>query len=289
MAFKVFSKITTAFFVSILLGLIYQMLEMKSGISFSGGVFFVIIIAFIGTSIYGIPVSFLSDFITHRIKFNRFIIAAFIHVLFGFILLFYDLDIGGYALICSWLFFLLDELQNSLRKNRGFKKPGKKFAFDMAGACGIFVLALFGFSLIVHLTEQTSRETFLIPEGYKGGFRIIYNIKDAPAPKKDGEYHVYQINERGYVLSPLPVSEGTIENRYYYVDNSGHKERIKDVCISGGGTGEDSVYGYDITITSSNYRIMPEPCDDDSYSEIDLGATLDEIVWREGLDKRVKK
>ena len=70
----IFSKLISAGIASIILGGFYLLLELQTG---SVGYFlFAIIYAFIGNIVYGIPVSFFSDYVIKKIGRIRFLLAS---------------------------------------------------------------------------------------------------------------------------------------------------------------------------------------------------------------------
>lgn len=70
---------------------------------------FIFLSFLLGSVIYGIPVSLLSDFLTADVKKLRFLLAFIVHIGFGIISFFF---LGGYMIFAAFLallFFLIDE------------------------------------------------------------------------------------------------------------------------------------------------------------------------------------
>lgn len=67
----------------------------------------------IGVFLYGIPVSYLSDIITKKLKRYRFIAAFMIYILFGYLTFFIVDQLAVFGIVCSLLFFLFEEIQRS--------------------------------------------------------------------------------------------------------------------------------------------------------------------------------
>lgn len=275
-------KIKSVIVVSVILGGFFLLLEPWMFIP-------VLLYAFIGCAVYGLPVSFLSDFVTKKAGPYRFILASLIYSVFGF-LSFIVLDkLGVFAVVCSLLFFLSEEWQRAIGNGRG-QKPANKMIFMNALSTVLF-FSLAGFGLMVlpdSLFEEYTNELLLIPKGYEGEVRVVYDVKDAPRPEKSEEFDVYRINDKGYTLSPLPERVGIINNQYYYMDSKGNKEKIDDSCINHGGT--DGIEKDDYEYSSSYFFVTQTQCSE-TFGEngfppdMPRGISLDQIIYEEGLDK----
>ncbi|MGE7763274.1 DUF6843 domain-containing protein [Peribacillus sp. NPDC097895] len=275
------TKLKSVLLVSIILGGFFLLLE--------PGIFIIVMIyVFIGNVVYGIPVSFLSDFATKKIGKNRFIFASLIYSVFGFLSFILLGELGIFAVICSFLFFLSEEWQRMRKHNRGIKPANKVIVTNTLSIVILFSLALFGSMLVSGpLFEKHTNETYLIPNGYEGEVRVVYSVKDAPRPEKSEDFDVYRINEKGYTLSPHPEKEGIINNQYFYIDSEGHKEKIDDTCINLGGT--DGVQTDDYEYSSSYFTVTNTHCSETFSENVDptmpRGLSLEEIIKEEGLDK----
>ncbi|MGE7187098.1 DUF6843 domain-containing protein [Peribacillus sp. NPDC006672] len=280
------TKLKSVLLVSIILGGFFLLLELRTGsASFS---IIVMIYAFIGNVVYGIPVSFLSDFATKKIGKNRFIFASLIYSVFGFLSFILLGELGIFAVICSLLFFLSEEWQRMRKHNRGLKPAKKMIVTNTLSTVILFSLALFGSMLVSGpLFEKHTNESYLIPKGYEGEVRVVYNVKDAPSPEKSEDYDVYRINEKGYTLSPLPEREGIINNQYFYIDSEGHKEKIDDTCINIGGT--DGIQMDDYEYYSFYFTVTNTHCGETFSENVDptipRGLSLEAIINEEGLEK----
>ena len=249
----------------------------------------VLLYAFIGCAVYGLPVSFLSDFVTRKAGRSRFVLASLIYSVFGF-LSFIVLDkFGVFAVVCSLLFFLSEEWQRARGNGRGHKPANKMIFMNALSTVLFFSLAGFGLMALPDtMFEEYTNRSYLIPKGYEGEVRVVYNIKDAPTPEKSEDFDVYRINDKGYILSPLPESEGIINDQYYYVDAEGNKEKIDDSCIHSGGT--NGVDNEEYEYTSSYFFVTQTQCGE-TFGEngfppdMPRGMSLDQIIDKEGLDK----
>ncbi|WP_260287842.1 DUF6843 domain-containing protein [Peribacillus aracenensis] len=280
------TKLKSVLIVSSILGGFFLLLELRTGLPIY--FIFVMVYAFIGNVVYGIPVSFLSDFVTMKIGKNRFIFASLFYLVFGFLPSIFLGDLGIYAVICSLLFFLSEEWQRMRKYNRGIKPANKVMITNTLSTVILFSLALYG-SMTVSgpLFEKHTNEVYLIPKGYEGEVRVVYNIKDAPKPKKSEDFDIYRMNEKGYTLSPLPEREGIINNQYFYIDKEGNKERIDDSCINLGGS--EGVQIDDYEYSSTYFTVTNTHCSEsfstDGDPDLPRGISLEGIIKEEGLDK----
>ena len=275
-------KIKSVLVVSVILSGFFLLLERWMFV-------IVLIYAFIGCAVYGIPVSFLSDVVTKKAGPYRFVLASLIYSVFGFLSFIVLGKFGVLAVVCSLLFFLSEEWQRARGNGRGQKPANKMLFVNALSTILLFSLAALGSMFIPSsLFEEHTNEQFLIPKGYEGEVRVVHNIKDAPLLEKSDGFDVYQINDKGYTLSPLPLSEGIINNQYYYIDAEGDKEKIDDSCINYGGT--EGVDNEEYEYSSSYFFVTQTQCGDtfeenDYPPDLPRGISLDQIIEEEGLDK----
>ncbi|MFJ7637895.1 DUF6843 domain-containing protein [Peribacillus sp. NPDC097225] len=275
-------KIKSVIVVSVILGGFFLLLEPWMVIP-------VLIYAFIGCAVYGLPVSFLSDFVTRKSGRYRFVLASLIYSVFGFLSFIVLRDLGVFAVVCSLLFFLSEEWQRARENGRGQKPANKMIFMNALSTVLFFSLALFGLmALPDSMFEEYTNQSYLIPKGYEGEVRVVYNVKGAPTPEKSEDFDVYRINEEGYILSPLPESEGIINDQYYYVDAEGNKEKIDDSCINTGGT--EGIEKDDYEYTSSYFFVTNTHCGETFRGngvppDMPRGMPLEQIILEEGLDK----
>ncbi|MGE7780432.1 DUF6843 domain-containing protein [Peribacillus sp. NPDC097264] len=275
-------KIKSVIVVSVILGGFFLLLEPWMVIP-------VLLYAFIGCAVYGLPVSFLSDFVTKKAGRYRFVLASLIYSVFGFLSFIVLRDLGVFAVVCSLLFFLSEEWQSARGNGRGQKPANKMMFMNGLSTVLFFSLAAFGLMLLPDtMFEEYTNRSYLIPKGYEGEVRVVYNIEDAPPPEKSEGFDVYRINDKGYTLSSLPVSEGIINDQYYYVDSEGNKEKIDEACIHIGGT--DGVGNEEYEYSSSYFFVTQTQCGD-TFGEnafppdMPRGMSVDQIIDEEGLDK----
>lgn len=70
----------------------------------------IFVYSLIGTYIYGLPVSLIAEWVTLRLKFFRLILSGLIHIGFGLITFGFSGDLFIFIVICSVLFFVIDEV-----------------------------------------------------------------------------------------------------------------------------------------------------------------------------------
>ena len=120
--------------------------------------------------------------------------------------------------------------------------------------------------------QETTKNIFLIPEGFEGSIFVFYNMPNEPALKKEKGYTVIPIKEKTLdTLKDTDISQygvhftstkdmiyGIVNDQYYYVDEKGKRKEINEQCISlgsnGGFTGkkgEDIKYSV-IQVTTSS-------------------------------------
>jgi hypothetical protein len=281
---KIFRKINAAFYSSIMFVGIYSLIILiLSG--FTSELFTILVVAFfvlIGNFMYAIPVSILSDKLTRKLTIFRFGFSAFLHIFFACLTY---LIIGGlsiYAIACSVLFLLTDEW---------LSKDGKRFGRKGLLLNGVFLFIIVAFAVtctlwLIDISETKTNDYYLIPKGYEGEITILHNIKHAPKPQKIDGYKVIKVNEQGYGITFLPESEGIIENKYYYIDELGKKEKINDNCVHSGGSGAISGDGYEYSY--STFILTASGCGEafmihgNNYFK-NNSLEIEEILLREGL------
>jgi|GEM_PF-1641298 len=245
---------------------------------------FVTIFTAIGNLVYGIPVSLLSDIITKKLIRSRFIVAAWIHIFFGFLTVFLIRNLVLFSVVCALLFFLFDEWQKS-REQKGKNPP----IFTLLNVCATILflaLAVWSSNHIIKIFEEKDKtyNSYFIPKGYLGKVTVVYDVKHAHKPEKIDGYDVIKINEKGYAIISSPENESIIEDKYFYIDEKGQKEEIDQNCIDNEGWGE--IMGEEYRYRYYHFyvtNICKEPFvngEDFPFSE---GLTLEEILIEEGL------
>lgn len=263
----------------VLLG-IYSINELSSvdDLSF---LIIVFIFAIVGNFMYGIPVSLLIDYLTSKMIKFQFLLSGFLHIIFASISFVFIGEFNTFAVICAVLFFLSEEWQ--MRKSNF---TWRRMILNCIFVVGFAVLVVYSSFYLQEQLEKETLEYFLIPSNYEGKVTVIYNIKEEPKAKKMGDYNVIQVNDQGYALTSLPQAEGTIKNKYYFVDKNGERVKIDEKCVHIGSSG--SISNDEQEFQFSNLTVKKNGCTDDFYINgnmygEDYSLEIEEILQREGL------
>jgi hypothetical protein len=227
----------------------------------------------IGNFVYGIPVSFLADYISHKLLKYRFILAGFIHIFFGAITTLIIGGFGFYAIVSALLFFISDEWQN--RKNAVINK--KMIPINAILLLCILV-GVWGLMQKVDHSDEKTNNIYLIPKGYEGSIITFYNVADHPRIKKQGEYNVIPVKEKylealkdteiyryGIALTSTPDrTYGEINDKYYYVDSEGKKTPINEKCVHTDGYGSFTGVS-EIEVGYRTLQITKSDCGEDFW------------------------
>ncbi|MFC7373482.1 DUF6843 domain-containing protein [Fictibacillus iocasae] len=290
---KVFQKSITAVYVSLLLAGIFFVFELaalvlgKSESYYFGMSIIIGMYALVGNMIVGAPVSLLSDVLTKRANRYRFILAGVLHIVLAAATVFFLQWMAFYSLACGVLFFLVDEWRT--RKNGArWRQINRAAIVNTIIILGVSALSYYGVYAIVdsEVLEEKTHQTYMIPEGYEGKVLIVHEMKGVPDPKIMDGYTVVEINALGYGTTPGPMSEGFIEDKYYYVAQDGKKTRIDETCINidgSEGTQGDG-YHYDSTVfyvtKSFCGKSFQEGQGETFYPE---EMSLTEVLYHEGI------
>ncbi|RFU64199.1 hypothetical protein [Bacillus sp. V59.32b] len=275
-------KLISALFSTLILGFVYFLIAAGLG-GLNSAIYTLIVLMYasVGNLVYGIPVSYLSDILTKKLNRYRFIAAAFIHIFFGFITIFFLSELTVWAVGSALLFFLMDEIQKIMRE----KFDKKIVLLNGLTLLGFACLSVYGSMSFATEFEEKTNEYYIIPAGYTGQIQVLYNIKYAPQPEKIGNYNVIEINEKGYGITRLSQGEGIIENKYFYEDKEGNKEKIDEKCIYLGGSGTTSGDGYEYSY--SDFMVTNSGCGEDFMlwgdDSLPQGLTIEDILLEEGL------
>ncbi|WP_270181082.1 DUF6843 domain-containing protein [Alkalihalobacillus sp. CinArs1] len=261
---RVKTKVLSALFSTLLIGTAGLILgtfdegRMPS-IGDFGFVMMVMVLTAIGNFVYGIPVSFLSDWVSNKVPSFRFIIAAFIHLFMAVVTFVAIQGLYLFAVIAAVFFFIAEEWQH--RKLRTFRVK-----IAIGNALVLFAL-LFGIWELpkleiaektpvsqLHTTEKTNR-TYVIPEGYEGTIVVLYNMPGEEELKKENDRDVVSLHiaEQVYTYVGDVVqyaeartssdrTEGEVTDTYYYSDEKGERIAIDEECIYRGIAGDVGPY-----------------------------------------------
>ncbi|WP_421381708.1 DUF6843 domain-containing protein [Bacillus salacetis] len=278
-----------------------------AGISFVAGLFdgaywlgvYVFFVAGAGNLIYGIPVSLLSDSLTRKMPRGRVVAAGFIHILFGFLSIILLEGAAVFAVINATLFFLFDERLKSKRES----ESSRRRKIHTAQALTIIpaaVLAVWGIFTsdnspgVADLSFEEKKDMiYLIPEGYEGAAVTFYNIPGEPELQQEGEFGVVplsveslpalmgtDIERYGTYRTSEKMSQGMVNDLYFYVDEEGNRTPIDHYCINngvyGGSTGAS---GREIEFMA--FQVTNSECGEEFFLD---GEDLYSVQEREVID-----
>ena len=95
------------------------------------------------------------------------------------------------------------------------------------------------FFILTGCAEDKTNAIHLVPDGYRGNLIAIYNVKGYPPLKGEGDYQVIPYNDKGIYLTSTPdMNYGTVNDQYFYVDNStGKRKKVSEHCVHLGSNG----------------------------------------------------
>lgn len=85
---------------------------------------------------------------------------------------------------------------------------------------------LFLFYVEQSCTKKGDDEIHLIPKGFTGTVAIIFGQADGIPQKWEKGKRVYEIPANGILKTQFSFNAGLISDKYYYIDNSGHRMEI---------------------------------------------------------------
>jgi hypothetical protein len=290
-------KLLSAVFTTLLMGVLWFI----SGFILSVGepdpfginefMFIIIIMAYtaFGTLIFGIPVSFLSDWISNKTSSYRFMIAVFIHLSLAVSTYSVIEELSIFAVLAAMFFFMIEEWKN--RKIRTFRmKALARNTFYVL----ILLVGIWGFYQL-DLEEKTNQQ-YYIPQGFEGVIVIAYKVPGEPSLLKENGKKIIPISNEELVYTNVgdvikygeaqTSSEepgGLINDTYYYVNDEGLRAEIGELCIhrsSGGSFSSDGNEGIDyqalqITNTECGERFSMDGSD--LYDEQE-SIIIDDII-----------
>lgn len=250
---RVKTKVLSALFSTLLIGalllvlgsIVARSIVTPADLSF---VLMVIVFTAIGNFVYGIPVSFLSDWVSIKVPSFRFIIAAFIHLSMAVATFVAIEGLYVYAVIAAMFFFIAEEWQH--RKLRTIR------AEAAIVNTVVLVALLFGIWELTQLdTSEKTNKTYVIPEGYEGTIVVLYNIPGEEELEKENDRDVVSLHIKEQVYTYVgdvvkyagartssDRTEGEVNDTYYYSDEEGERTAIDEECIHRGVVGDVGTY-----------------------------------------------
>jgi hypothetical protein len=93
----------------------------------------------------------------------------------------------------------------------------------------VVTIAMLLISSLGSFLTRPEKETYLIPNNFKGNFRIIYGEELGLNPTYENGRRVLQIPDNGILIIKPKFRAGTIDNEYYLVDKNGNRKKMKEV------------------------------------------------------------
>ncbi len=91
----------------------------------------------------------------------------------------------------------------------------------------VVVVCMYLLSFATSYLIKPEKETYLIPNNFEGEFRVIYGEKCGMNPQYENDRRVLQIPENGLLIIQPNFQAGTIDHKYYLIDKSGNRRKIK--------------------------------------------------------------
>lgn len=77
--------------------------------------------------------------------------------------------------------------------------------------------------------KKVTPEIFLIPSGYRGQIKVIFNEPCGEKEVYDGKKRVYIIPENGVLITQFKQEMGIIDQEFYYIDAKGGRTPIPEM------------------------------------------------------------
>jgi len=90
----------------------------------------------------------------------------------------------------------------------------------------IVIIGMHLFSFASSYLTRPEKETYLIPEGYKGTVLVIFNQPDGEKPEHEDDRRIYRIPQTGILFTQLKDEQGIINQEYFYISPSGQKRKL---------------------------------------------------------------
>lgn len=141
--------------------------------------------------------------------------------------------IGAFSIPILYLWFAGSIVQLLFLDRRLPKQTEKqktsKIVFGLFSFPLILIIVVIGIYLISFAGSYLTRpekETYLIPEGYRGNVLVIFNQPDGKKPEYENGRRIYRIPSSGVLFSQFKDEEGLINQEYFYLSPSGHRRKL---------------------------------------------------------------
>lgn len=90
----------------------------------------------------------------------------------------------------------------------------------------VVVVVLYLFSFVSSYLTRPEKETYLIPEGYKGTVLVIFNQPNGEKPEYEDGRRIYRIPQSGVLFTQLKDEQGIINQEYFYISPNGQRRKL---------------------------------------------------------------
>lgn len=90
----------------------------------------------------------------------------------------------------------------------------------------VVVIGMYLFSFASSYMTRPEKETYLIPEGYKGTVVVIFNQPDGEKPEYEDGRRIYRIPQTGVLFTQLKDEQGMINQEYFYISPNGQRSKL---------------------------------------------------------------
>ncbi len=90
----------------------------------------------------------------------------------------------------------------------------------------VVVIGLYLFSFVSSYLTRPEKETYLIPEGYKGTVLVIFNQPNGEKPEYEDGRRIYRIPQSGVLFTQLKDEQGIINQEYFYISPNGQRRKL---------------------------------------------------------------
>jgi hypothetical protein len=93
----------------------------------------------------------------------------------------------------------------------------------------ISLTCLYGASTAVVFFARHNKEIFVIPQNFKGKFRVVYETKCGIKPRVEQGSRVLEIPENGLLIIRSRFKTGVVDHEYYFQDSTGKRIRVNEI------------------------------------------------------------
>ncbi len=90
-------------------------------------------------------------------------------------------------------------------------------------------ITIFGFIIANYGINNQDKHIYVLPNGYTGWVKIVYDQKDSPPLIREGRNYVNLIPANGILRTSNPSTSGVME--VYYLDEQGNRNKLPSDMI----------------------------------------------------------